>query len=121
MRNKQEIIEYFDRISADLEFNIMDHLTEDDLDDMEDFDDLVDILRNERAFNIEIIYYHKAMQYLMDNDTSLCDSLNIANDMGYKTCDLNSEMLASLLASQNAEEEFYEYEDKINELLNKNL
>jgi hypothetical protein len=35
-----EIIEYFDRISADLEFNIMDHLTEDDLDDIEDFDNL---------------------------------------------------------------------------------
>tara|TARA_R110002072_G_scaffold104401_1_gene228840 strand:- start:1031 stop:1396 length:366 start_codon:yes stop_codon:yes gene_type:complete len=121
MKNKQEIIEYFDRISADLEFDIMEHLTEDDLDDMETFNDLIDLLREGDAFNINIIYYHKAMQYLMDNDTSLCDSLNIANDMGYKTCDLNSEMLASLLASQNAEEEFYEYEDKINELLNKNL
>jgi len=119
MKNKQEIIEYFERISADLEFDIMDHLTEDDLDDMEDFDYLIDTLRDDGAFDIEIIYYHKAMQYLMDNDTSLCDSLNIANDMGYKTCDLNSEMLASLLASQNAEEEFYEYEAQINELLNK--
>jgi len=119
MKNKQEIIEYFERISADLEFDIMDHLTEDDLDDMEDFDYLIDTLRDDGAFDIEIIYYHKAMQYLMDNDTSLYDSLNIANDMGYKTCDLNSEMLASLLASQNAEEEFYEYEAQINELLNK--
>tara|TARA_R110001599_G_scaffold104049_1_gene264415 strand:- start:122 stop:481 length:360 start_codon:yes stop_codon:yes gene_type:complete len=119
MKNKQETIEYFDRISADLEFDIMEHLTEDDLDDMEDFDDLINTLRDDGAFNIEIIYYHKAMKYLMANDTSLTESLNIANDMGYKACDLNSEMLASLLASQNVEEEFYEYEDKINELLNK--
>ena len=119
MKNKQEIIEYFDRISADLEFDIMEHLTEDDLDDMEDFDDLMDNLRDDGAFNIEIIYYHKAMKYLMANDASLTESLNIANDFGYKTCDLNSERLASLLASQNAEEEFYDYESQINELLNK--
>ena len=119
MKNKQEIIEYFDRISADLEFDIMEHLTEDDLDDMETFNDLIDLLREGDAFNINIIYYHKAMKYLQENDTSLTESLNIANDLGYKTCDLNSEMLASLLASQQAEEEFSEYEDKINELLNK--
>ncbi len=121
MRNKQEIIEYFDRISADLEFDIMEHLTEDDLDDIEDFDDLMDILKNDGAFDIEIIYYHKAMKYLQENDTSLTESLNIANDCGYKTCDLNSEMLASLLASQQAEEEFYEYSAQINELLTKKL
>ena len=121
MRNKKEIIEYFDRISADLEFDIMEHLTEDDLDDMEDFDDLMDILKNDGAFDVEIIYYHKAIKYLQDNDTSLTESLNIANDYGYKICDLNSELLASLLASQQAEEEFYDYSAQINELLTKKL
>ena len=121
MRNKQEIIEYFDRISADLEFNIMDYLQEDDLDDIEDFFDLMELLRDASAFNIDIIYYHKAMKYLMANDTSLTESLNIANEYGYKTCDLNSEMLASLLASQKAEEEFFDYEAQINELLTKKL
>ena len=121
MRNKQEIIEYFDRISADLEFDIMEHLTEDDLDDMEDFDDLFELLRDDGAFNIEIIYYNKAIKYLEENDPSLTESLNIANDCGYKTCDLNSEMLASLLASQQAEEEFCYYETQINELLTKKL
>ena len=119
MRNKQEIIEYFDRISADLEFDIMDHLTEDDLDEMETFDELMDLLRDDGAFNIEIIYYNKAIKYLEENDPSLTESLNIANDCGYKSCDLNSEMLASLLASQQAEEEFYDYEDEINNLLDK--
>ena len=119
MRNKQKIIEYFDRISADLEFDIMDHLTEDDLDDMETFDELMDLLRDDGAFNIEIIYYNKAIKYLQENDSSLTKSLNIANDYGYKTCDLNSELLASLLASQQAEEEFFEYEDEINNQLNK--
>tara|TARA_R100000781_G_scaffold15258_2_gene12589 strand:+ start:2118 stop:2495 length:378 start_codon:yes stop_codon:yes gene_type:complete len=121
MRNKQEIIEYFDRISADLEFDIMEHLTEDDLDDMEDFDDLFDILRDDGAFNIEIIYYNKAIKYLEEYDPSLTESLNIANDCGYKTCDLNSEMLASLLAGQKAEEEFFDYEAQINELLTRKL
>lgn len=121
MRNKQEIIKYFNRISADLEFNIMDHLTEDELDWIEDFDDLMDILRKDGAFDVEIIYYHKAMKYLQENDPSLTESLNIANDYGYKTCDLNSEMLASLLASQQAEEEFYDYSAQISELLTKKL
>ena len=119
MRNKQEIIEYFEKISTHLEFDIMDHLTEDDLDDMEDFDDLADILRQDGAFDIDIIYYHKAIKYLQENDPSLTESLNIANDLGYKTCDLNSEMLASLLASENCEASFFDYEDEINELLNK--
>ena len=121
MRNKQEIIEYFDRISADLEFDIMEHLTEDDLDDMEDFFDLMELLRDDGAFNIDIIYYHKAMKYLQENDPSLTESLNIANELGYSinSSNLNSELLASLLASQKAEEELYEYETQINELLNK--
>ena len=121
MRNKQELIEYFDRISADLEFDIMDHLTEDDLDEMETFDELMDLLRDDGAFHIEIIYYNKAIKYLQEYDPSLTESLNIANDCGYKTCDLNSEMLASLLASQKAEEEFYDYEAQIHELLTRKL
>lgn len=121
MKNKQEIIEYFDKISEDLEFDIMDHLTEDDLEDMEDFDYLIDTLRDNGAFNIEIIYYHKAIKYLMDNDASLSESISIATDIGIETCNLNSELLASLLASQNAELEFYEYKDKINELLTNKL
>lgn len=116
-----EITEYFDRISADLEFNIMHHLTLDDLLWIEDFDDLMDILKNDGAFDVEIIYYHKAIKYLQENDPSLTESLNIANDYGYKTCDLNSELLASLLASQQAEEKFYEYSAQINELLTKKL
>ena len=123
MRNKQEIIEYFDRISADLEFDIMEHLTEDDLDDMEDFFDLMELLRDYSAFNIDIIYYHKAMKYLQENDPSLTESLNIANELGYSinSSNLNSELLASLLASQKAEEELYEYETQINELLTNKL
>ena len=123
MRNKQEIIEYFDRISADLEFDIMEHLTEDDLDNIEDFFDLMELLRDDGAFNIDIIYYHKAMKYLQENDPSLTESLNIANELGYSinSSNLNSELLASLLASQKAEEELYEYETQINELLTNKL
>lgn len=121
MKNKQEIVEFFNKISTNLDFYIMDHLTEYDLDDIEDFDDLMEILRGDGAFDIEIIYYHKAIKYLQENDPSLTESLNIANNIGYKTCDLNSELLASLLASQNAEEEFYDYEEQINEFLTNKL
>jgi hypothetical protein len=53
----------------------------------------------------------------MQNDSSLNVSLGIANNMGYKTDDLNSEVLASLLASELARCEFEDYRSEINELL----
>ena len=40
-------------------------------------------------------------------------SLSIASEYGYDCKDLNSEILASLLASQNAREEFSELQNKI--------
>ena len=83
----------------------------------------MELLRDYSAFNIVIIYYHKAMKYLQENDPSLTESLNIANELGYfiNSSNLNSELLASLLASQYAEEEFYYYSPQINELLTKKL
>lgn len=54
------------------------------------------------GFNIDIIYYYKAMEYLMQNDVSLSDSMEIASDMGYEVSKLNSEVLASIHASHYA-------------------
>ena len=44
----------------------------------------------------EIIYYHKAMEYLAENETSLVDSLQSASDMGCTLENLNSETLATI-------------------------
>lgn len=86
--------------------------------DFTTFEEVRDLLEDSGAFNVEIIYYSKAMDYLMEHDTSLIDSLKLANDFGYPLNCLNSETLASLLASENARNEFYELKNEINNLLN---
>ena len=44
----------------------------------------------------EIIYYHKALAYLMENDASLVESLSLAEDFGLTPSNLNSETLATI-------------------------
>jgi hypothetical protein len=65
------------------------------------------------ALEVEIIYYNKAMTYLMENDTSLQQSLSIASEFGFDPKNLNSEILASLLASENLRDAFYECQNEI--------
>ena len=77
--------------------------------------DLTDELQETEAFNIEIIYYGSAMEYLTNNDASLQYSLELASDFGFETKNLNSELLASLLASENARQEFYDLQNEIEE------
>ncbi len=45
----------------------------------------------------EVIYSGTAMEVLTAYDPSLCSALAIAEELGYKAGDLNSEILASLL------------------------
>ena len=66
--------------------------------------------------NVEIIYYHKAMKYLMENDTSLSESMELAQEIGYEPKDINSELLASLLATHKNEEEFNYIQEELEEL-----
>ena len=86
--------------------------------DFTTFQELCDLLENNDAFNVEVIYYNDAIQYLKDYDNSLRNSLELAIEHGYSIKDLNSELLASLLASENARTEFYELENEIKNILN---
>src|SRR6056300_1654828 len=69
---------------------------------------LSELLDEGGFFDIEIIYYARAMEYLSENDPSLKDSLEIASEMGYTPDNLSSEVLASLLASRLERDRFYE-------------
>lgn len=60
-------------------------------------------------FNVEIIYYSNAIEYLKENDSSFSESLEIAYELGYETQHLNSELLASLHASRKKEDDFNEF------------
>jgi hypothetical protein len=98
---------------------ITDFLDDDEIEDINDAEELYEELNDNDAFNIEIIYYYKAMEYLADNDHSLSESINIAVDMGYELENINSELLASLYASQKAREDFWDIKDDINEILSR--
>ena len=88
-----------------------------DIQDLETIDELDEFLNDNGFLNVEIVYYYNAMKYLMENDTSLCSSLKIANELGFELKDLNSETLASLLASQNMREEFGGIRSELEEII----
>jgi hypothetical protein len=85
--------------------------------DTDTFEALRDAIYDGNGFDVEIIHYTNAIEYLKENDPSLRDSVEIANDMGYTTDSINSELLASLLASRNARIDFDELEDDITDFL----
>jgi hypothetical protein len=83
--------------------------------DHQNFDDLYNTIEESGGFNIEIIYYQTAIEYLMRNDNSLRTSLGIASDLGYECKVLSSEILASLLASENVRTDFNDLQTTIND------
>ena len=117
MKTIKQKEKFFNKISENLEFDIMDYLQTDELDDINSYDELEEELNENGAFDIEIIYYYKAMEYLKEHDTSLSESMEIAHECGFELKNINSEVLASLLASQNARDEFYELQNEIVEFL----
>jgi hypothetical protein len=77
------------------------------------FEEIEDIFNNQNAFDTEIIYYSRAIEFLRENDPSLRNSLEIAEELGYSPGNLSSEILASLLSSQINRQEFAELRDDI--------
>lgn len=98
--------------------NIVEFI-EHDFEYIRNADDLYEELESNEAFNIDIIYYNRAMKYLSENDFSLSDSIDIAVEHGYNLENINSELLASLHASQKARDDFWRCKDDINEILSR--
>ena len=98
--------------------NIVDFI-EHDFEYIRNADDLYEELESNDAFNIDIIYYSRAMTYLSENDFSLSESIEIAVQHGYSLENINSELLASLHASQKAREDFWRCKNDINEILSR--
>ena len=86
-------------------------------DEQDTFNDFCDKV-NDAIMQEEIIYYSEAIKYLMNEDASLCDSLDIASEYGYATEQLNSELLATLLYQQKLTEQWYKMETEIKEIFN---
>lgn len=96
---------------------IDDYVQYEEIDLDSPFDSIYDMIENNGGFNIEIIYYFNAMEYLSKNDPTLRVSIGIAAEYMEDFRGLNSELLASLLASQIVREEFCEYKHEINEFI----
>jgi hypothetical protein len=95
------------------EIYILDYIDVQEIDIYKPYYSIYDMITENGGFNIEIIYYSEAIEYLKQNDFSLKLSLEIAEDFGYSIKDLNSELLASLLATENAISNFNELQSQI--------
>ena len=69
---------------------VKDHYLNEDF-NFEDYDQAI-----EYCYEQEIIYYSKAMNYLIENDPSLRESMAIANEYGSDIERINSEYLATI-------------------------
>jgi hypothetical protein len=107
----QELVNTLSVDGVDLPYNIS-------FEDAFSFDDMTEMLSDSGAFNIDVIYYGSAMEYLTQNDTSLTRSLGLAHEFGYTPDNINSELLASLIKSEDAREEWDEYSDEVDDFFN---
>ena len=108
---EDKIYDFLAKLNTEVDIISFVDIKDIDIDDP--YYSIYQMIEDSNGFDIEIIYYHRAIEYLRLNDTSLHESLSIASEYGYDCKDLNSEILASLLASQNAREEFSELQNKI--------
>ena len=80
--------------------------------DFSDFCDTVETQINQS----EIIYYYTAMNFLMENDNSLNQSMELAAELCYEPQNINSELLATLLLQSELRSEFSEIENLVEDL-----
>jgi hypothetical protein len=113
------IFEFLNSLTT--EVTISDFVNIEDIDFNNVFFSIYETIDDNNGFDIEIIYYSNAIDYLKKNDPSLQESLSIASEYGYDLKNINSELLASLLASQNSREEFYELQSEIEDFFNELL
>jgi len=114
---RTELNKIIDTINRRLNIYSLDYLSENQIKDLLDFDSFIDYLTKNDYMSIDIIYYSNAIDYLVKNDNSLKESIGIALEHGLSLEDINSELLASLLASRNLEDLLHEYQNEINEIL----
>lgn len=83
-------------------------------DEITSTDELYNVLY-ERVNEVEIIYYSTAMEILKEEDQSLTESLNLANELSYTPENLNSEILATLLIHERCNDELNDFIQEVEE------
>lgn len=110
----------------DFNDHIWNYIDTEAIEECEDTREVMDLIEktNEdyELTNTEEIYYANAMAYLKDEDRTLTESMEIADEFWYQPKDLNSCILASLLQTRRNEEDWGEFlkevEDNIDDYFN---
>lgn len=118
MKTKNERIEDFLNGLEIESLDVMNYVNIDDIDFSDAYQSIYEMIDDNGGFNVEIIYYSTAIDYLSENDPSLHESLRLADDCGFELSSLSSEVLASLLASEKCRDDFSALETDIEEFFN---
>lgn len=113
MEKLQELLK---EIEKELNLEIIDYIDFDVLDRKNLFDSIYNMLLDKNALEINFIGYSRSANYLAEKDPSFTLSLELAKNLGYTIDNINSEILASLLATDILQEKFREYEKEINSI-----
>lgn len=117
MKSQEQIKTFLDSIEID-NVNLMDFVNIDEIDTDNAAESIFEMIHENGGFDIEIIYYSNAIEYLKRYDNCLTESIELAIEYGYSLENINSELLASLLASKNAMNDYWDYQNEINEFFN---
>ena len=114
---KNKIEKFLKSLKID-EVKIMDYINIEEIDLENPYDFILSKLDELGAFNIKITEYDDAIEYLKQNDFSLKESLQLAYSYNYNIKELDSKILASFLAGENAVNIFYDLKDDIDTFFN---
>jgi hypothetical protein len=111
----EEITALFETTSYLKEYLDYEYLLEDAIDgqDISVFENGIDDLFNDYL----IVYYNNAMPFLMEEDPSLEEALEYADELGFSIRDLDSEKLANLLLEKRIREEWEEIKSDVEDVL----
>ena len=84
--------------------------------DINSADDVFEYIED-RINEIEVIYYSNAMKILSEHDPSLQESMEYADNYGYRCKDINSELLATILCQEWARQDLDDIRDDIEEVV----
>jgi len=108
----------------EMDFNIDDYITEEDVKEWS-YEGITEALqREDDIFNVEIVDYHNAMEYLMKEDPSLIESFDLLEEYGYQIhnshntskINISSKLMASLLASKRRRDAWAKISNKVDKL-----
>ena len=84
LTNKQQerVFKFLNEVSKEIE--ITDYVNIEDIDFENAFESISDKIQDNNGFDVEVIYYATAIEYLKENDNSLRESLELAHELGFE-------------------------------------